>query len=85
MHGHARRLDEMKFTNMLLRSLLKATVDDVHYDPRHYTKDPEYKHSDERTQEFKRGFNAPDTHFWRTQGKSYKPYRTNFAEDEKEQ
>ena len=80
-----RRLKETRFTNMLLKALLKATVDDVHYDPRHHTKDPEYKHSDDRTKEFKKGFNAPDTHFWRPQGESYKPYRTNFAEDEKVQ
>ena len=63
--GHQRRiLSEVETVNTLLTQLLKTASstesDPYHYDKRHYTKDPEYKHSDQRMQEFKRGFPAPD-------------------------
>ena len=62
---HQRRMfREVETVNALLTQLLKTASstesDPYHYDKRHYTKDPEYKHSDERMQEFKRGFPAPD-------------------------
>ena len=51
-----------------LRELLKLLTgvqypeDQYHYDPRHYSKDPEYKWSDQRTQAFKKEIPAPDVH-----------------------
>ena len=39
-----------------------------HYDPRHFSKDPEYKYSDERTKAFKREIPAPDVHYFAPPG-----------------
>ena len=83
-HSHKRRmLQESKNMSALLTQLLKMSAstdaDPYHYDKRHYSKDPEYKWSDARTQKFKRGFPAPDVNFLRSQGPAYSPYKNNFA------
>ena len=57
-----------------LRELLKLLTgvqypeDQYHYDPRHYSKDPEYQWSDPRTQRFKREIPAPDVHYFAPPG-----------------
>ena len=57
-----------------LRELLKLLTgvqypeDQYHYDPRHYSKDPEYKWSDQRTQAFKKEIPAPDVHYFNPPG-----------------
>ena len=55
---------ETKMMNYLLHQMLKtmsANADGkpYHYEPRHHTKDPEYKWDSEERQEFKRGFRHP--------------------------
>ena len=75
---HERQFREAEFTNQLLTALLKQVTDDEHYHPRHHTKDPEYAFEDARTQEFRRGFNAPDTHFWRPPKEGAVPYVGNY-------
>ena len=39
-----------------------------HYDPRHFSKDPEYQWSDQRTQAFKKEIPAPDVHYFNPPG-----------------
>ena len=57
-----------------LRELLKLLTgvqypeDKYHYDPRHYSKDPEFKWSDPRTQRFKKEIPAPDVHYFNPPG-----------------
>ena len=57
-----------------LRELLKLLTgvqypeDKYHYDPRHYSKDPEYKWSDPRTRAFKKEIPAPDVHYFNPPG-----------------
>ncbi|MBN93254.1 MAG: hypothetical protein CL928_04170 [Deltaproteobacteria bacterium] len=73
---------EVEHVNALLTQLLQTAASTeskpYHYDKRHYTKDPEYAWSDERTKQFKQGFPAPDVTFWRPQGESLPPSRGNF-------
>ena len=83
VHGHHKRMrKESELTNYLLQQLLKtASSTDAmpyNYDPRHHSRDPEYRFSGERMQEFKRGHPASDTHFWRPQGKGAPPHPGNF-------
>ena len=83
VHGHHKRMrHEAETMNYLLHQILKTASstesDPYHYDPRHHSKDPEYKFAGERMQEFKRGVPAPDTHFWRSQGDDLPPYPANF-------
>ena len=77
-----RMLKEAETLNYLMHQLLKtasATEDKPYnYEPRHYSKDPEYVYSNPAMQEFKRGFPAPDTHHWRPQGPNMSPYRDNY-------
>ena len=79
----SRMIREVETVNALLTQLLKTASstesDPYHYDKRHYTKDPEYKHSDERMQEFKRGFPAPDVSMLRPPGQQ-PPHRGNFPD-----
>ena len=82
-HAHKSRVvREISTVNALLTQLLQtasSTEDQpYHYDKRHYSKDPEYAWSDERTQQFKQGFPAPDVNFWRPQGDALPPSRGNF-------
>ena len=60
-------LDEVQNVNALLAQLLQTAASTeskpYHYDKRHYSKDPEYAWSDERTQQFKQGFPAPDVNW----------------------
>ena len=62
VHGHHKRMRrESETMNYLLHQLLKtasSTEDPYNYDPRHHSKDPEYKFAGERMQEFKRGVPA---------------------------
>ena len=59
-----------------MRELLKLLTsvnpefqeDAYHYNPRHYSKDPEYQWSDPRTQAFKREIPAPDVHYFNPPG-----------------
>ena len=57
-----------------LRELLKLLTgvqypeDQYHYDPRHFSKDPEYQWSDQRTQAFKKEIPAPDVHYFNPPG-----------------
>ena len=77
VHGHhKRRLQEAQLTNDLLTMMLKAQKPGAM--PRHHSNDPEYAFSSPRMQEFKRGFAAPDTNFWRPQGHAMPPHRANF-------
>ena len=85
VHGHkARLLKEAETMNYLLHNLLKsasAPADKPHqYHPRHFSKDPEYKWSSQRTQEFKQGFAAPDFSLLRPQGEVEPPHRGNFPD-----
>ena len=82
-HSHKHRvINEVQTVNALLTQLLQTAASTeskpYHYDKRHYTKDPEYAWSDERTQQFKQGFPAPDVNFWRPQGDALPPSRGNF-------
>ena len=80
-HG-PRMLKEAESLNYLLHQLLKtaSSTEDkpYNYEPRHYTKDPEYAFSSPALQEFKRGVPAPDTHHWRPQGQGMPPHRGNY-------
>ena len=81
-HRHEMRR-EAKMMNYLLHQMLKTMSADpngqpFHYEPRHHTKDPEYKHSGPALQEFKRSVPSPDVHFWRPQGKGLPTHRGNF-------
>ena len=75
---------ESETMNYLLHQILKTAssteTDPYNYEPRHHSKDPEYKFAGERMQEFKRGVPAPDTHFWRPSGRDMPPYRGNYPE-----
>ena len=83
VHGHHKRLrDEAEMTNYLLNQLLKTAASTegrpYSYHPRH-TKDPEYAFTQKpELREFKQGFPASDTHFWRPQGTGMPPSRGNF-------
>ena len=90
-HAHRRRRhrasavrlrDEAEMTNYLLNQLLKTAASTegqpYNYDPRHHTKDPEFAFSTPERREFKQGFPASDTHFWRPQGTGMPPSRGNF-------
>ena len=80
-HRRAMR-QQTESLNYLLHQLLKtaSSTEDkpYNYEPRHYSKDPEYVYSNPAMQEFKRGFPAPDTHHWRPQGPNMPPYRDNY-------
>ena len=83
VHGHHKRMRrESETMNYLLHQILKTAssteTDPYNYEPRHHSKDPEYKFAGERMQEFKRGVPAPDTHFWRPQGNALPPYAGNY-------
>ena len=83
VHGHHKRMrKETETMNYLLHQLLKTAASTdakpYHYEPRHHSRDPEYKFSDARTKEFKRGLPAADVHFWRPQGSDMPPSRGNF-------
>ena len=83
VHGHhKRRRDEAELTNYLLHQILKTAASTegkpFNYDPRHHTKDPEFAFSTPKRREFKQGFPASDTHFWRPQGTGMPPSRGNF-------
>ena len=67
---------EAQLTNTLLEAIAKKSNPGIM--PRHYTNDPEYAFSDDRTKEFKRGFPAPDVNFWRVQGAGLPPSRGNY-------
>ena len=63
VHGHHKRMRrESETMNYLLHQLLKTAssteTDPYNYEPRHHSKDPEYKFAGERMQEFKRGVPA---------------------------
>ena len=60
VHGHHDRIfKEAEVSNYLMNQLLKTAGstegDPYHYQPRHHSKDPEYKFSGGPLQEFKRG------------------------------
>jgi len=81
--GHRKRMiKEAELMNYLLHQVLKTAAstdaDPYHYEPRHYSKDPEYKFSGPRMREFKRGVPASDTNFLRPQGENMPPHRGNF-------
>ena len=83
VHGHHKRLrDEAELTNYLLNQLLKTAASTegqpYSYEPRHHTTDPEFAFSTPERREFKQGFPASDTHFWRPQGTGMPPSRGNF-------
>jgi hypothetical protein len=83
VHGHHKRMrDEAELTNYLLHQVLKTAAstdaDPYNFNPRHYSRDPEYKYSSSKMREFKRGVPASDTNFWRPQGKDMPPSRGNF-------
>ena len=85
VHGHHKRMyKEAETQNYLLHQLLKTAsaeeTDPFHYEPRHWSKDPEYKFSAEPVQEFKQGVPAPDVHFWRPQGRALPPSRGNYPQ-----
>ena len=82
VHGHKRRMyKEAETMNYLLNQLVKSQGDpDYHHNPRHHSRDPEYKFSGAAKQEFKRGVPAPDTHSWRPQGDDLPPYPANFPQ-----
>ena len=70
-HNRKEMHTEVKTMNYLLHQMLKtmsAPEGEYNYHPRHHTKDREYKHSGDRTKQFKRGFPAPDVNFWRPPG-----------------
>lgn len=72
-------LSEARSLQTILQHMLKKQHDkSYHYDPRHYSNDPEYKYSDKRTQEFKRDVPTVDTDFWRPQAPKGNPYAANF-------
>ena len=76
---HGRMLQEARLLHTVMSAMLKKQHDpSAHYDPRHFSKDPEYTFSDARTQAFKRSVPAPDVHFWRPQGPGAAPHRQNF-------
>ena len=68
--------------NYLLHQILKtaSSTDEkpYNYHPRHHTKDPEYRWDNATTQEFKRGFPAPDVSMLRPQGEDVPPHRGNY-------
>ena len=73
------------FSNLWLRCWLLKTAastdtEPYHYHPRHHTNDPEYGFSGPRVKTFKKGFPAPDVHFWRAQGDAVPPARGNFPD-----
>ena len=80
--SHKRMFEEAETANYLLNQLLKTTSAEpekpYHYHPRHHTKDPEFAFSTPERREFKQGFPASDTHFWRPQGAGMPPSRGNF-------
>ena len=76
---HGRMLDEARTMSAILQHLLlRQHNKNYHFNPRHFSNDPEYKHSDARTQEFKRGFPALDTDFWRPAAARGVTYAQNF-------
>ena len=69
---------EAETMNFLLNQLVKSQADpDYNYQPRHHSRDPEYKYSGAAKQEFKRGVPAPDVNFFNAP-KGMPPYRPNF-------
>ena len=68
--------------NYLLNQILKtaSSTDDkpYNYHPRHHSKDPEYKWSNDATRQFKRDVPAPDFSLLRAQGDREPPYRGNY-------
>ena len=81
---HNRALKEAQMSNFLMNALLKTAAstdtEPYHYHPRHHTNDPEYGFSGPRVRTFKKGFPAPDVHFWRPQGDAVPPHRGNFPD-----
>ena len=81
---HKRALDEAQLSNFLMNSLLKTAAstdtEPYHYHPSHPPNDPEYGFSGPRVRTFKKGFPAPDVHFWRPQGDAVPPHRGNFPD-----
>ena len=73
---HGRMVAEAQLTNTLLEAIAKQSNPGIQ--PRHYTNDPEYAFSNDRTKEFKRGFPAPDVNFLRPQGAGLPPSRGNY-------
>ena len=72
LHHKEESRKEAEMTNYLLHQMLRTMSDketdpdmQFHYDPRHHTKDLEYKTSNARMREFKRGVPAPDVQMWR--------------------
>ena len=83
IHGHHKRLrDESELTNYLLHQLLKTAsstdADPYNYNPRHFSKDPEYRWDSQLRQRFKRGFPAPDVSLLRSQHSSLPPHWGNY-------
>ena len=71
--------EEAKMLSFLLNNLLKVAENPEHkHNPRHYSKDPEYKYSNVNTKEFKRGIPAPDVNMHRPQGDAVPLHRGNF-------
>ena len=82
-HGHKKRMfKEAETMNYLLNQILKtaSSTDDkpYNYHPRHHSKDPEYKWSNEATRQFKRDVPAPDFSLLRAQGDREPPHRGNY-------
>ena len=87
-HHHGEMLKEAETMNYVLHQMLKTMsqpAGEYNYHPRHHSKDLEYRHSSDRTKQFKRGFPAPDVNFWRPSGPADSdtwtgaPYRGNIA------
>ena len=80
-HRRAMR-QQTESLNYLLHQLLKTAssteAKPYNYHPRHHSKDPEYAFASARQQRFKRGVPAPDTHFWRPQGRDMPTHRGNY-------
>ena len=76
---HGRMLREaVALRHLMTHMLKKQHKKDYHYDPRHYSNDPEYKYSDDATKAFKRDVPTVDTDFWRPQAPRGVPYAANF-------
>ena len=83
VHGHHKRMrDESELSNYLLHQILKTAAstdaDPYNYEPRHHTRDPEYRWETRPRQRFKRGFPAPDVSMLRPQHKSLPPHWGNY-------
>ena len=88
MHHPTEHRKDVETQNYLLHQMLKTMSQpegEYQYQPRHYTKDKEYKSSGNTMQQFKQGFPSPDTDFWRPPGPADSgtwtsaPYRGNIS------